>query len=441
MTNSYLYATPNTRMYTSLSAGDYAPTDKSLTFVITPCYEPNNILYVGKVYAPTWIIETSQILSNIHKQAELDPDFASVSTSAFSINTAYRIYRLTLYRGSVIPEHIITTTSVAYLNVRQLPFKDELEGFNPINIFPILNAERINPTIECDWYKSGTLYRRIDGKVDSAKIRATFYDGEDTEITSVETSVLLKRIVYEYSPTYTIAGVTTQECTTVYANYRLTSGYAMYLWANLNRSMDISQTSYVSFQVIINYTHDSTQETKTVDLGSVKINTYPNEERNDTWLLQWYDSNGQYCCLPCRGSNKWKSTASRNSYMKDLWETSNFNGDVSYELTINTGWVDEPLNRYLEGLFNSRNIWISNCSIFTNKSSQNIRPIKYSTQYSPTAGKYPSYTGIIQNPNNEESEVFACTVKSNYQEKTRKEDRQLINYTLNLQLNKKQIMN
>ena len=102
--------------------------------------------------------------------------------------------------------------------------------------------------------------------------------------------------------------------------------------------------------------------------------------------------------------------------------------------------ISEDLNKYIEGIYNSRNVWIAHCSIFTNDSTKNIRPLEYNTNYGSTSGKYPDYTGVIKNLNDAVSEAFACTVKGGYQEKTRREDRQLVNYTLTLTLNKKQFM-
>ena len=121
-------------------------------------------------------------------------------------------------------------------------------------------------------------------------------------------------------------------------------------------------------------------------------------------------------------------------------EISNYAGDVTYELTLNTGWIDEELNKYIEGIYNSKNVWIAHCSIYTNDSTQSIRPLEYGTTYGSTSGKYPDYTGVIKSINDTAPEAFACTVKGGYQEKTRREDRQLVNYTLTLTLNKKQFM-
>ena len=444
MVNSNILASPNNTMYTSVEPSEYQPSDKSLVFVITTIYDLDNILYTGKVYAPIWRINTSEILKSVHQSAPFaSTTFGVVGSTPFNLNGSYGVYMIRLYRGRVSDNNLISFVTIPYATNRQLPFDDMTAGTNPWNIYPVINSTIVNTTISNNWHTSGTLFRKIAGQVTASNLRVTYYDAEGTSLLTRTITIPQSSLIMGYTPGYVIKDTTTSEQTFIGSDFRLSSGYAMYVWATMPvPKTDISTVSYVAFDLIVDYTNSSTQTTgiATVSLGAVDIGVFPNEERNDTYLLQWYDSNGQYCALPCEGSNKWKSNVNKNSYQKNKFEISNYAGDVTYELTLNTGWISENLNKYIEGIYNSRNVWIAHCSIFTNDSTQNIRPLEYNKNYGSTSGKYPEYTGVIKNLNDEVSEAFACTVKGGYQEKTRREDRQLVNYTLTLTLNKKQFM-
>ena len=444
MVNSNIFASPNNTMYTSVEPSEYQSSDKSLVFTITTLYSPNTILYTGKVYAPIWRINTSEILKSVHQSAPFaTTTYGIVGSTPFNLNGSYGIYTIKLYRGYVADNNLISLVNISYCTNRQLPYYDEATGTKIWNIFPVINSNIVNTTVSNEWHTSGTLFRRIAGQVTASNLRVTYYNAEGTSLLTRTVSIPQSSLIMGYTPGYVIKDTTTSEQTFIGSDFRLSSGYAMYVWATMPvPKTDISTVSYAAFDLIIDYTNSSTQTTgtATVALGAVDIRTFPNEERNDTYLLQWYDSNGQYCALPCEGANKWKSNVNKNSYQKNKFEISNYAGDVTYELTLNTGWISEDLNKYIEGIYNSRNVWIAHCSIFTNDSTQNIRPLEYGTTYGSTSGKYPDYTGVIKNLNDEVSEAFACTVKGGYQEKTRREDRQLVNYTLTLTLNKKQFM-
>ena len=444
MVNSYILASPNNNTYTTVQPSEYTTSDKSLVFTITTIYDLDNILYTGRVYAPIWRINTSEILKSVHQSAPFaSTTFGVVGSTPFNLNGSYGVYMIRLYRGTISDNNLISFITIAYATNRQLPFDNMTEGTNPWSIYPVINSTIVNTTVSNDWHKSGTLFRRITGQVTDSNLRVTYYDAEGNSLLTRTTSIPQSSLIMGYTPGYVIKDTTTSEQTFIGSDFRVSSGYAMYVWATMPvPKTDISSVSYAAFDLIIDYTNSSAQTTgtATVALGAVDIRTFPNEERNDTYLLQWYDSNGQYCALPCEGANKWKSNVNKNSYQKNKFEISNYAGDVTYELTINTGWIDEKLNKYIEGIYNSRNVWIAHCSIFTNDSAQNIRPLEYDTNYGSTSGKYPDYTGVIKNLNDAVSEAFACTVKGGYQEKTRREDRQLVNYTLNMTLNKKQFM-
>ena len=444
MVNSNIFASPNSIMYTSVEPSEYQPSDKFLVFTITTLYDPNTILYTGKVYAPIWRINTSEILKSVHQSAPFaSTTFGIVGSTPFNLNGSYGVYMIRLYRGTISDNNLISFITIAYATNRQLPFDTMTEGTSPWSIYPFINSTIVNTTVSNNWHTSGTLFRKITGQVTASNLRVTYYNAEGTSLLTRTISIPQSSLIMGYTPGYVIKDTTTSEQTFIGSDFRLSSGYAMYVWATMPvPKTDISTVSYAAFDLIIDYTNSSTQTTgtATVALGAVDIRTFPNEERNDTYLLQWYDSNGQYCALPCEGANKWKSNVNKNSYQKNKFEMSNYAGDVTYELTLNTGWIDEKLNKFIEGIYNSRNVWIAHCSIFTNDSTQNIRPLEYGTTYGSTSGKYPDYTGVIKNLNDEVSEAFACTVKGGYQEKTRRKDRQLVNYTLTLTLNKKQFM-
>ena len=444
MVNSNIFASPNNNTYTSVEPSEYQPSDKSLVFTITTIYDLDNILYTGRVYAPIWRIQTSEILKSVHQSAPFaSTTFGIVGSTPFNLNGSYGVYVIRLYRGKVSDNNLISLVKIAYATNRQLPYYDEVTGTSVWNIFPIINSTIVNTTVSNNWHKSGTLFRKITGQVTASNLRVTYYNAEGTSLLTRTVSIPQSSLIMGYTPGYVIKDTTTSEQTFIGSDFRISSGYAMYVWATMSvPKTDISTVSYAAFDLIIDYTNSSTQTTgtATVALGAVDIGAFPNEERNDTYLLQWYDSNGQYCALPCEGANKWKSNVNKNSYQKNKFEISNYAGDVTYELTLNTGWISEDLNKYIEGIYNSRNVWIAHCSIFTNDSTKNIRPLEYNTNYGSTSGKYPDYTGVIKNLNDAVSEAFACTVKGGYQEKTRREDRQLVNYTLTLTLNKKQFM-
>ena len=444
MVNSYILASPNNNTYTTVQPSEYTASDKSLVFTITTIYDLDNILYTGRVYAPIWRINTSEILKSVHQSAPFaSTTFGVVGSTSFNLNGSYGVYMIRLYRGTISDNNLISFITIAYATNRQLPYNNMTEGTSPWSIYPVINSTLVNTTVSNNWHTSGTLFRRITGQVTASNLRVTYYDAEGTSLLTRTVSIPQSSLIMGYTPGYVIKDTTTSEQTFIGSDFRLSSGYAMYVWATMPvPKTDISSVSYAAFDLIIDYTNSSTQTTgtATVALGAVDIRTFPNEERNDTYLLQWYDSNGQYCALPCEGANRWKSNVNKNSYQKNKFEISNYAGDVTYELVLNTGWIDEKLNRYIEGIYNSRNVWIAHCSIFTNDSTQSIRPLEYNTNYGSTSGKYPDYTGVIKNLNDAVSEAFACTVKGGYQEKTRREDRQLVNYTLTLTLNKKQFM-
>lgn len=444
MVNSNILASPNNITYTSVQPSEYTASDKSLVFTITTIYDLDSILYTGRVYAPIWRINTSEILKSVHQSSPFaSTTFGIVGETPFNLNGSYGIYMIRLYRGKVSDNNLISFVTIAYATNRQLPFDSMTEGTNPWNIYPVIRSTIVNTTVSNNWHKSGTLFRRITGQVTSSNLRVTYYDAEGTSLLTRTVEIPQSSLIMGYTPGYVIKDTTTSEQTFIGSDFRLSSGYAMYVWATMPvPRVDISSVSYAAFDLIIDYLDNSTQTTgkSTIALGAVDIGVFPNEERNDTYLLQWYDSNGQYCALPCEGANKWKSNVNKNSYQKNKFEISNYAGDVTYELTLNTGWIDEELNKYIEGIYNSKNVWIAHCSIFTNDSTKNIRPLEYGTTYGYTSGKYPDYTGVIKNINDKASEAFACTVKGGYQEKTRREDRQLVNYTLTLTLNKKQFM-
>ena len=444
MVNSYILASPNNNTYTTVQPSEYTASDKSLVFTITTIYDLDNILYTGRVYAPIWRINTSEILKSVHQSAPFaSTTFGVVGSNPFNLNGSYGVYMIRLYRGTISDNNLISFITIAYATNRQLPFYNMTEGTNPWSIYPVINSTIVNTTVSNDWHKSGTLFRRITGQVTASNLRVTYYNAEGTSLLTRTVTIPQSSLIMGYTPGYVIKDTTTSEQTFIGSDFRVSSGYAMYVWATMPvPKTDISSVSYAAFDLIIDYTNSSAQTTgtATVALGAVDIRTFPNEERNDTYLLQWYDSNGQYCALPCEGANKWKSNVNKSSYQKNKFEISNYAGDVTYELTINTGWISEDMNRYIEGIYNSKNVWIAHCSIFTNDSTQNIRPLEYDTNYGSTSGKYPDYTGVIKNLNDAVSEAFACTVKGGYQEKTRREDRQLVNYTLTLTLNKKQFM-
>ena len=444
MVNSYILASPNNNTYTTVQPSEYTASDKSLVFTITTIYDLDNILYTGRVYAPIWRINTSEILKSVHQSAPFaSTTFGVVGSTSFNLNGSYGVYMIRLYRGTISDNNLISFITIAYATNRQLPYNNMTEGTSPWSIYPVINSTLVNTTVSNNWHTSGTLFRRITGQVTASNLRVTYYDAEGTSLLTRTVSIPQSSLIMGYTPGYVIKDTTTSEQTFIGSDFRLSSGYAMYVWATMPvPKTDISSVSYAAFDLIIDYTNSSTQTTgtATVALGAVDIRTFPNEERNDTYLLQWYDSNGQYCALPCEGANRWKSNVNKNSYQKNKFEVSNYAGDVTYELVLNTGWISENLNKYIEGIYNSRNVWIAHCSIFTNDSTQSIRPLEYNTNYGSTSGKYPDYTGVIKNLNDAVSEAFACTVKGGYQEKTRREDRQLVNYTLTLTLNKKQFM-
>lgn len=444
MVNSYILASPNNNTYTTVQPSEYNASDKSLVFTITTIYDLDNILYTGRVYAPIWRINTSEILKSVHQSAPFaSTTFGIVESTPFNLNGSYGVYMIRLYRGTISDNNLISFITINYATNRQLPFDNMTEGTSPWSIYPVINSTLVNTTISNNWHTSGTLFRRITGQVTASNLRVTYYDAEGTSLLTRTISIPQSSLIMGYTPGYVIKDTTTSEKTFIGSDFRLSSGYAMYVWATMPvPKTDISSVSYAAFDLIIDYTNssDQTTGTATVALGAVDIGVFPNEERNDTYLLQWYDSNGQYCALPCEGANRWKSNVNKNSYQKNKFEMSNYAGDVTYELTLNTGWIDEKLNKYIEGIYNSKNVWIAHCSIFTNDSTQSIRPLEYNTNYGSTSGKYPDYTGVIKNLNDAVSEAFACTVKGGYQEKTRREDRQLVNYTLTLTLNKKQFM-
>lgn len=444
MVNNNILASPNNNTYTTVQPSEYLPSDKSLVFTITTIYDLDSILYTGRVYAPIWRINTSEILKSVHQSAPFaSTTFGIVGSTPFNLNGSYGVYMIRLYRGSVSDSNLISLVTIAYATNRQLPYYSMTEGTNPWSIYPIINSTLVNTTISNNWHKSGTLFQKITGQVTASNLRVTYYDSEGTSLLTRTITIPQSSLIMGYTPGYVIKDTTTSEQTFIGSDFRLSSGYAMYVWATMPvPKTDISTVSYAAFDLIIDYVNNSTQTTgtATVALGAVDIGVFPNEERNDTYLLQWYDSNGQYCALPCEGSNKWKSNVNKSSYQKNKFEMSNYAGDVTYELTLNTGWISEDFNKYIEGIYNSKNVWIAHCSIFTNDSTQNIRPLEYNTNYGSTSGKYPDYTGVIKNLNDAVSEAFACTVKGGYQEKTRREDRQLVNYTLTLTLNKKQFM-
>lgn len=444
MVNNNILASPNNNTYTTVQPSDYQPSDKSLLFTITTIYDLNTILYTGRVYAPIWRINTSEILKSVHQSAPFaSTTFGTVGSNSFNLNSSYGVYMIRLYRGKVTDSTLIDFVTIAYATNRQLPYDSMTEGTNPWSIYPVINSTIVNTTVSNNWHKSGTLFRRITGQVTSSNLRVTYYNAEGTSLLTRTVEIPQSSLIIGYTPGYVIKDTTTSEQTFIGSDFRLSSGYAMYVWATMPvPKTDISTVSYAAFDLIINYTDTSAQTTgtATVALGAVDIGVFPNEERNDTYLLQWYDSNGQYCALPCEGANKWKSNVNKNSYQKNKFEMSNYAGDVTYELTLNTGWINEELNKYIEGIYNSKNVWIAHCSIYTNDSTKSIRPLDINTNYGSTSGKYPDYTGVIDNINDTASEAFACTVKGGYQEKTRREDRQLVNYTLTLTLNKKQFM-
>lgn len=444
MVNSNFLASPNNNTYTTVQPSEYTSSDKSLIFTITTMYDLDNILYSGNVYAPIWKINTSEILKSVHQSAPFaSSTFGIVGSTPFNLNGSYSVYMIRLYRHRISNENLINSATIAYATNRQLPYNDVVTGTSAWNIYPVINSTLVNTTVSNAWHKSGTLFRRISGQVTASNLRVTYYDTEGTSLLTRTMAIPQSSLIMGYTPGYVIQDVTTAEQTFIGSDFRLSSGYAMYVWATMPvPKTDISSVSYAAFDLIIDYVDNSTQTagTATVALGAVDIGVFPNEERNDTYILQWYDSNGQYCALPCEGANKWKSNVNKNSYQKNKFEMSNYAGDVTYELTLNTGWIDEDLNRYIEGIYNSKNVWIAHCSIFTNDSTKNIRPLNINTNYDSTIGKYPDYTGVIKNLNDTAQEAFACTVKGGYQEKTRREDRQLVNYTLTLTLNKKQFM-
>lgn len=444
MINNNILASPNNITYTTVQPSEYTSSDKSLVFTISTIYDLDNILYTGRVYAPIWRINTSEILKSVHQSAPFaSTTFGIVGSTPFNLNGSYGVYMIRLYRGKVYDSNLISFVNIAYATNRQLPYDSMTEGTNPWSIFPVVNSTIVNTTVSNNWHKSGTLFRRITGQVTASNLRVTYYDAEGTSLLTRTITIPQSSLIMGYTPGYVIKEDTISEQTFIGSDFRLSSGYAMYVWATMPvPRTDISTVSYAAFDLIVDYTDTSAQTTgtATIALGAVDIGVFPNEERNDTYILQWYDSNGQYCALPCEGANKWKSNVNKNSYQKNRFELSNYAGDVTYELTLNTGWIDEELNKYIEGIYNSRNVWIAHCSIFTNDSTQSIRPLEYGTTYGSTIGKYPDYTGVIKSLNDSAQEAFACTVKGGYQEKTRREDRQLVNYTLNLTLNKKQFM-
>ena len=444
MVNSNFLASPNNNTYTTVQPSEYTSSDKSLIFTITTIYDLDNILYSGTVYAPIWRINTSEILKSVHQSAPFaSSTFGIVGSTPFNLNGSYSVYMIRLYRHRISDENLIDFVTIAYATNRQLPYEDMMAGTTFWSIYPFIRSTIVNTTVGNDWHTSGTLFHRVSGQVTASNLRVTYYDAEGTSLLTRTIAIPQSSLIMGYTPGYVIQDTTTSEQTFIGSDFRLSSGYAMYVWATMPvPKTDISSVSYAAFDLIIDYVDTSTQTagTATVALGAVDIGVFPNEERNDTYILQWYDSNGQYCALPCEGANKWKSNVNKNSYQKNKFEMSNYAGDVTYELTLNTGWIDEDLNRYIEGIYNSKNVWIAHCSIFTNDSTKNIRPLNINTNYGSTIGKYPDYTGVIKNLNDPAQEAFACTVKGGYQEKTRREDRQLVNYTLTLTLNKKQFM-
>lgn len=444
MVNNNILASPNNITYTTVQPSEYLPSDKSLVYTITTIYDLDTILYIGKVYAPIWRINTSEILKSVHQCAPFaSTTFGIVGATPFNLNGSYGVYMIRLYRKEVTDSNLISFVTIAYATNRQLPFDSMTEGTSPWSIYPVIRSTIVNTTVSNNWHKSGTLFRRITGQVTASNLRVTYYDAEGTSLLTRTVDIPQSSLIIGYTPGYTIKDATTSEQTFIGSDFRVSSGYAMYVWATMPvPRTDISAVSYAAFDLIINYVDNPQQTTgtSTIALGAVDIGVFPNEERNDTYLLQWYDSNGQYCALPCEGANKWKSNVNKNSYQKNKFEISNYAGDVTYELVLNTGWISEELNKYIEGIYNSKNVWIAHCSIYTNDSTQNIRPLEYGTTYGSTSGKYPDYTGVIKNLNDTASEAFACTVKGGYQEKTRREDRQLVNYTLTLTLNKKQFI-
>lgn len=444
MVNNNILASPNNNTYTTVEPSEYTSSDKSLIFTITTIYDIDTILYSGKVYAPIWRIQTSEILKSVHQSAPFASNtFGIVGSTPFNLNGSYGVYMIRLYKNRIEDSNLISFVTIAYATNRQLPYNDETAGISLWSIYPTVNSTIVNTTVSNNWHKSGTLFRRIIGQVTASNLRVTYYDAEGTSLLTRTVTVPQSSLIMGYTPGYAIKDITTLEQTFIGSDFRLSSGYAMYVWATMPvPCTDISAVSYAAFDLIVDYVDNSTQTTgtATLALGAVDIGVFPNEERNDTYLLQWYDSNGQYCALPCEGANKWKSNVNKNSYQRNKFEISNYAGDVTYELTLNTGWIDEDLNKYIEGIYNSRNVWIAHCSIYTNDSAKNIRPLEYGKTYGSTSGKYPDYTGVVENINDAVSEAFACTVKGGYQEKTRREDRQLVNYTLTLTLNKKQFM-
>lgn len=444
MVNSSILASPNNTAYTTVQPSEYTSSDKSLIYTITTIYDLDTILYSGKVYAPIWRIQTSEILKSVHPSAPFaTTTFGIVGSTPFNLNGSYGVYMIRLYRNTISDDNLISFVTIAYATNRQLPYDDETAGTNPWNIYPVIRASIVNTTVGNEWHKSGTLFHRVSGQITASNLRVTYYDAEGTSLLTRTIAIPQSSLIMGYTPGYTIQDTTTSEQTFIGSDFRLSSGYAMYVWATMpTPKTDISDVSYAAFDLIIDYVDTAAQTTgtSTIALGAVDIGVFPNEERNDTYILQWYDSNGLYCALPCEGANKWKSNVNKNSYQRNKFELSNYAGDVTYELTLNTGWIAEDLNKYVEGIYNSRNVWIAHCSIFTNDSSQSIRPLQYNTSYGSTIGKYPDYTGVIKNLNDTAQEAFTCTVKGGYQEKTRREDRQLVNYTLTLTLNKKQFM-
>lgn len=226
MVNSNFLASPNNNTYTTVQPSDYLPSDKSLLFVITTIYDLDNILYSGKVYAPIWRINTSEILKSVHQSAPFAlTTFGIVGSTPFNLNGSYSIYMIRLYRGTkVSDENLIDLVTIAYATNRQLPFDDEVTGTSAWNIFPIINSTLVNTTISNNWHKSGTLFRRITGQVTASNLRVTYYDAEGFSLLTRTVAIPQSSLIMGYTPGYTIKGNTTSEQTFIGSDFQTVIG-------------------------------------------------------------------------------------------------------------------------------------------------------------------------------------------------------------------------
>ena len=135
MVNSNILASPNNYIYTTVQPSEYTASDKSLVFTITTIYDLDNILYTGRVYAPIWRINTSEILKSVHQSAPFaSTTFGIVGSNSFNLNGSYGVYMIRLYRGTISDNNLISFVTIAYATNRQLPFNNMTEGTSPWSI-------------------------------------------------------------------------------------------------------------------------------------------------------------------------------------------------------------------------------------------------------------------------------------------------------------------